>query len=160
MNEYKINTSSSLCNSSGWRRTPCWRGSSGYFVSHVFLSRLAIHILSAWFLSITKIWNWLLGRSVVIEYFTSLYKRTCIRPAELPCGGVVGQSVGQPDAVPHQNPPVLAVHGGAFDFRSFSIPVSPVEGSVRNSGFTNENSASVSCFPTTKRRKTKPLRSI
>ncbi len=31
-------TSSSRCNSSDWRRRPCWRGSSGYCGSHVFLS--------------------------------------------------------------------------------------------------------------------------
>lgn len=61
---------------------------------------------------------------------------TCIGPADLACSGVVGQSIGKSNAILYQDSSVLSIHRGALDFRSFSVPVSPVQGSVKRSSFT------------------------
>lgn len=55
------------------------------------------------------------------------YHLTCVGPAQLPGLGVIGQSVGQPQAVLHQHRPVGPVHAGALDLRPVSVPVGPVQ---------------------------------
>lgn len=55
---------------------------------------------------------------------------TCVGPAHLARGVVVGECVGQADAVGHDHAPVLAVHRCALDLRGLPVPVCPVEGAA------------------------------
>ena len=52
---------------------------------------------------------------------------TCVGPADLPGRGVVGQRVGQADALGDHHLPVVSVHGGALDLRGLAVPVGPVQ---------------------------------
>lgn len=55
---------------------------------------------------------------------------TCVGPAHLVRGVVIGEGVRKSDAIGHDHAAVLAVHRRAFNLRCLAVPIRPVEGAA------------------------------